>query len=201
VPIIAVPVPGRGEITDLAAEVALPIIAGCESGGRQHDDDGHVIINRKTDDLGKYQVNLPTHWARAEALGINLWTEADNEQFARLLLEENPDGRDWNASRDCWEPKLPLTSLGVTITVTRELSGIVLIPKGYTLKTDRRDKDNPVAYMIRTTFGRKATPIEVPRIISGRFLAPKSETARFQVIDKEFDSMELHVSLVPIPIT
>lgn len=91
----------------LPAEVALPIIAECESKGRQFNSDGSIVTNNNTDgtiDRGKWQINS-RHDERVKRLGIDILTEEGNEKFARILYAENYL-RDWEASRHCWEPKL-----------------------------------------------------------------------------------------------
>ena len=90
--------------TSLPADVVLPIIAQCESATGHYDRNGQVIENA-SGDIGKYQINLPTHAERAEKLGIDLYSEEGNEEYARLLYKENGT-RDWNASADCWAKQL-----------------------------------------------------------------------------------------------
>ena len=89
---------------NLPADVILPIIAQCESGGRQFDDKGNVIVS-PTQDYGKWQINLPIHGKEINRRAINIWTEEGNEQFARILYGRN-ELSDWQATRHCWEPKL-----------------------------------------------------------------------------------------------
>ena len=95
-------------LSRLPAEVALPIIAQCESGGRQFNKDGSVVTNDKnadgTIDRGKWQINS-SHDAETKRLGIDISTEEGNEKFARILYAKN-ELRDWEATRHCWEPKL-----------------------------------------------------------------------------------------------
>ena len=127
-------------ISSLSVEVVLPIIAGCESGGRQFDENGNLIVNRSTDDVGKWQINLPTHWARAESLGIDLLAEEGNERFARILYAENGTA-DWNATRSCWEPqllalrgRLPATDTVFTIVANKEWTQTYHFPPAMTVE-------------------------------------------------------------------
>lgn len=135
----------------LTADIALPIIAQCESGGRQFDDDGNVITS-STDDIGKWQIHLPDHWGRAESLGINLWTEEGNEKFARILYAEN-GLKDWEASRTCWEPKLmaiPATKV-FTVTASTGKPVQIIVPQGW--RWDITTKPIPKTYY--TDLGRR----------------------------------------------
>lgn len=105
----------------LPAEVALPIIAECESRGQQFNSDGSIVTNNNTDgtiDRGKWQINS-RHDERAKRLGIDILTEEGNEKFARILYAENYL-RDWEASRHCWESQLiaKATALGLTASTT-----------------------------------------------------------------------------------
>lgn len=80
----------------------LEAIALCESGGAQYNASGEVIrgvINPQ--DVGKYQINLYYHGARAQELGIDLFTEEGNTEYALLLYEEQGT-TPWNWSKDCW---------------------------------------------------------------------------------------------------
>lgn len=94
----------------LPVDVALPIIAACESGERQ----GAV---------GKYQILAALHEKRAHDLGLDLNTEEGSERYARHLYAESGTrelGQD-PRSKACWEPKLAALlrqpELAYTITV------------------------------------------------------------------------------------
>jgi hypothetical protein len=56
----------------------------CESGMKQFDKNGKVIISR-TDDVGISQINLRAHGEKAKELGLNLWDTEQNLQYARIL--------------------------------------------------------------------------------------------------------------------
>lgn len=80
----------------------LEKIALCESGGVHFTKEGSVVrglVNNQ--DIGKYQINLRYHGERAKELGIDLFTEKGNEDYARLLFKEE-GSTPWNASRSCW---------------------------------------------------------------------------------------------------
>ncbi len=108
----------------LSADVVLPIIAQCESGGRQFDDDGNLITNPESSAVGKYQILEKLHGEKAKALGYDIRTEEGNEAYARILYAESGT-QHWEAdprSRACWEPKvLALGGLGSppSISTTR----------------------------------------------------------------------------------
>src|SRR3989344_5574329 len=96
----------------LPAEVALPIIAECESGGRQFDDEGNLIRNLESSAIGKYQIMASLHEEKARGMGLDSRTEAGNEAYAKFLYQESGT-QHWEAdsrSRACWEPKLAMFS-------------------------------------------------------------------------------------------
>jgi hypothetical protein len=81
-------------------------IAECESGNRQFYPDGSIVKGLMTpahlgEDIGKFQINTKYHLARAEALGLDLWNEVDNEIYAMMLFEEQGTGP-WSSSKGCW---------------------------------------------------------------------------------------------------
>lgn len=100
----------KGSYSRLPAEVALPIIAECESGGRHFEADGKTPLRNRegSSAIGKYQIMASLHEERAKGLGYDIRTEAGNEDFARFLYAESGTFH-WEAdsrSRACWEPKL-----------------------------------------------------------------------------------------------
>ena len=129
-------------LSQLPAEVALPIIAGCESGdgtpgsGRQFNPDRSIVTNENTDgtiDRGKWQINS-RHDAEAKRLNIDLTTEEGNRQFAVILYERN-DLRDWKASQRCWEPLLArargtLPSTAASTHSTTDTTFVVVVRPG-----------------------------------------------------------------------
>lgn len=95
--------------SQLPAETVLPIIAQCESGGRQFEDDGVTPLKNRegSSAFGKYQF-LESHREPAKALGFDLNTEEGQEGYARYRYAQSGTS-DWEAdarSRACWEPKL-----------------------------------------------------------------------------------------------
>ena len=137
-PRMMVATPVVSSIDDLPADIVLQIVADCESGdgnfgsGRQLDDNGAVVVG-PTDDIGKWQINLPTHWARAVELKIDLWTQEGNERFARILFAERKLV-DWEASRPCWESKLAslINSTDVVVQIVRAGQPVQgTIPQGW----------------------------------------------------------------------
>lgn len=75
-------------------------IARCESGNRQFKENGDVLVSR-TNDVGRYQINLKAHGANAKKLGIDIYSEEGNETYALYLY--NRDGlKPWKNSARCW---------------------------------------------------------------------------------------------------
>lgn len=74
-------------------------IAHCESGIRQFNEDGSVLIS-KTADKGIFQINQ-VHWDNAKKLGIDIDTIDGNIAYARYLYDRNGT-RDWYMSKKCW---------------------------------------------------------------------------------------------------
>lgn len=77
---------------NVPAEIALPIIALCESGGKQFKEGTKIPLPNKegSSAFGKYQF-LESHRAKALALGFDLNTEEGQDGYARVLYNE-PDG-------------------------------------------------------------------------------------------------------------
>lgn len=78
-------------------------IAECESGLRQYNSHGDVIVSR-TSDVGVLQINQ-VHWDNAERLGYDIYTVDGNIAYAKYLKERNGT-RDWYMSEHCWSPKV-----------------------------------------------------------------------------------------------
>lgn len=87
-------------------EAKAPImdrIAKCESGGKQLDTNGQVLMRSNTNksvDVGKFQINS-VHFAEATKLGFDLTTESGNEGYANYLYKNRGTG-DWSSSAKCW---------------------------------------------------------------------------------------------------
>lgn len=132
--------------TNLSADVVLPIIAGCESGGRQFDDEGNLITNPTTTAVGKYQIMASLHEEKAKSLGFDIRTEAGNEAYAKYLYAEN-GLEDWEATRWCWEGMLlalnglPPSTQRRIVEVGKEGTQFVPIPGGWGIRwaPERRD--------------------------------------------------------------
>lgn len=73
-------------------------IARCESGIRQFNADGSVLISR-TSDVGIFQINQ-VHWDNAKRLGIDIYSVQGNIEYAKLLKKQNGTG-DWYMSKHC----------------------------------------------------------------------------------------------------
>lgn len=90
----------RAELVKEGLPPVLQKIAKCESGNSQFKN-GQVLINA-TQDMGKYQINLPTWGKKATELGYNLSTEQGNEDMA-LWLYKNKGTGSWSSSSKCWQ--------------------------------------------------------------------------------------------------
>ena len=75
-------------------------IAKCESGMRQFNEDGSVLISQ-TSDKGIFQINK-VHWEQAKKLGYNIDTVKGNIGYAKYLKDKNGTS-DWYMSRHCWQ--------------------------------------------------------------------------------------------------
>ncbi len=79
-------------------------IAKCESGGKQFDSNGQVILHANTNgtvDVGKYQLNMSVWGKTAAQMKLNLMEEKDNETFAQWLYL-NKGTEAWYSSKSCW---------------------------------------------------------------------------------------------------
>jgi hypothetical protein len=74
-------------------------IARCESGLRQFDSEGNVLMS-PTNDKGIFQINW-VHWETAQKLGYDLDTFKGNLGYAKYLKERNGTD-DWYMSSHCW---------------------------------------------------------------------------------------------------
>ncbi len=84
----------------------LQKIAWCESRNRQFKSDGTLyrgIVNSK--DVGKYQINEFYHLEASQKLGMNIYTEKGNTEYA-LYLFKHQGSKPWDWSKPCWgDPK------------------------------------------------------------------------------------------------
>lgn len=91
------------EVPVEADSPVLERIMQCESGGKQFNKNGQVLIKTNTNrsyDTGKYQIN--SIWgAQATKLNLDLTKEKDNEIMARWIYANRGTG-DWSASSNCW---------------------------------------------------------------------------------------------------
>lgn len=78
----------------------LKKIAVCESNNSHYDKNGQVLIN-KTQDAGRYQINIPVWGKKAKEIGLNLMDEKDNETMAKWIFL-NYGSAPWVASSNCW---------------------------------------------------------------------------------------------------
>lgn len=76
-------------------------IARCESGNSHFDSSGNVIRGKvNPQDIGKYQINLRYHEATATKMGLDLFSEDDNETYAMYLYKKQ-GAQPWSASNHC----------------------------------------------------------------------------------------------------
>lgn len=99
-------------VVEVKEEIVLPAelkrVCSCESTGNpnnepiQFNEDGSVLRGRiNPDDVGMCQINLYHHGERALELGIDLFTEEGNKEYATMLYEEQGT-EPWNWSKGCW---------------------------------------------------------------------------------------------------
>jgi len=80
----------------------LKKISWCESRDRQFKADGSIhrgAVNPQ--DVGKYQINEYYHLEASRKLGMDIYTEKGNTDYA-LYLFKHQGTRPWNWSKFCW---------------------------------------------------------------------------------------------------
>lgn len=87
----------------------LKRICSCESNGdvnkepRQFDENGKVIRGQTTPtDIGECQISLKYHQKEVNQLGLNVYIEADNVKYAKILFDRE-GSKPWNWSKGCWK--------------------------------------------------------------------------------------------------
>lgn len=89
-------------VYDDETERILYAIAACESGHRQFDASGNVLMNSSgSSATGMFQIMSSIWRPIAEAKGINIDTEAGNKKMAYYILTEAQGIQAWEASRSC----------------------------------------------------------------------------------------------------
>lgn len=90
-------------VYDAETERLLNAIAICESGDRQFDTDGSVLMNRHgSSATGRYQIMSSVWRPTAESMGINIDTAAGNKKMAYYILRETQQGiYAWSESFPC----------------------------------------------------------------------------------------------------
>lgn len=88
---------------------ALKRVCACESTGnpnnepRQFNADGSVLRGVENPlDIGMCQINLHYHQSDAEKMGVDLFTEQGNIEFANALYARQ-GLTPWNWSKKCWQ--------------------------------------------------------------------------------------------------
>lgn len=77
-------------------------IAWCESRMRHMTPDGEIfrgVVNKS--DIGVMQINTYYHGAKADELGIDLYSLRGNLEYAKYLYEKEGT-QPWSSSRPCW---------------------------------------------------------------------------------------------------
>lgn len=89
-----------------AAYPEMVYVAWCESRWRHTNPDGTVLRGQiDRDDTGVMQINLRYHLQTALDKGKDVETLEGNLAYA-LYLRQTQGTTPWNASRDCWRPRL-----------------------------------------------------------------------------------------------
>lgn len=84
----------------------LEKIAYCESGGKQYDKDGNTIRGKvNSNDIGKFQISWDHHSSTIQKLGLNVWEEPGNTEYA-LYLYETQGLQPWKLSEKCWSERI-----------------------------------------------------------------------------------------------
>lgn len=107
---------------DVPAEIALPIICGCESSGipgviKHFAEDGKTPLPNKprpgekpSSAIGGCQILASAHDERAKSMGFDIRTPEGNLGYAKVLYNESGtkhwEGTPGNTSRGCWGPAL-----------------------------------------------------------------------------------------------
>lgn len=120
-------------------EIALQVIAECESGGKQFEPNGKTPLKNKgipqknippSSAFGKYQF-LEVHREPAKKLGHDLNTEEGQDEYARYRFERY-GMKDWDFDEEhgggsaCWGPKL--AKFGTIPQSNPDLLGVVDVP-------------------------------------------------------------------------
>ena len=83
-------------------EPIMADIAWCESRFRHVGPDGEIFRGKVNDqDIGVMQINTRYHQARAEGMGIDIYSLEGNLEYAKFLYEKQGT-KPWNSSKPCW---------------------------------------------------------------------------------------------------
>lgn len=83
----------------------MVLVARAESGLRQFDKNGNVIVNKETNDRGLFQINYRYHGKTAEKMGLDIDTLEGNIAYTKYLLRTQGLNA-WSASAHNWLPHL-----------------------------------------------------------------------------------------------
>jgi hypothetical protein len=92
-------------ITFRELPIELQLISFCESGARQHYNNGKLVVG-PFKEIGIFQIH-PIHFKKALKMGYNIYDPNGNMAFALHLFNRNGLS-DWFASKRCWSKHLAL---------------------------------------------------------------------------------------------
>lgn len=183
--------------SNVPAEIALPVIAQCESGGKQFEADGTLVKNPTTSAIGKYGIMASLHEERAKKMGFDIRTEAGNEGYAKSLYAESGT-KHWEAdprSKACWAPRLAGLGFGkesVLVTVNAPPAGsfseIITVPIGF----DVRWGESEDSFIIMNDRGKMAKYDRAAGILES--LPPPSGKLMFQSLGDKAAVIRLRFS-------
>lgn len=155
------------DFSGVPAEIALPIICGCESNGgippgRQFEDDGITPLKNRpkpgekpSSAIGMCQILADKHEKRAkEEFSLDIRTQHGNWEYAKILYNEStPHTKHWegtpgNTTKGCWEPRLAALGYGQGTGRVPILLGTVDVP------VDRWSAEVPNPSLSRIRWGR-----------------------------------------------
>jgi len=92
-------------LQEFPKDPVMVLVAKAESGMRQFDKDGNVIVNKKTNDVGLFQISVKYHGETAKRLGLDIYTLEGNIAYTKYLLKTQGLNA-WVHSRIRWLPHL-----------------------------------------------------------------------------------------------
>lgn len=94
------------DVGHLPIDIFLPVMGQCESGNRQFDDEGNLVVNKEgSSALGMYGIMASLYEEDALKSDIDIRTAEGNRRYAEILYAKFGT-KPWKASQDCWGPKV-----------------------------------------------------------------------------------------------